>query len=344
MSEEKKILGDGVTVEKMTALYFDQDALQEPLYKAYRMNNKGQRWYYRTDTEKPTFYMSVTSVCYATLPTSPYLIKWIAELGQEAARAYSELKAHYGTLLHSLCAKLLIAKEIDLDIIDTDVSEYARLNGLTADNVSSWPSELRKDVLAFGLFVIETNFKPVAVEVVLTHPDGYAGAIDIVGDMDVEDKGFFGEVYKSGVQSGQPKESKRTIRVLAIVDIKSGKKGFYESHEIQLHLYKNMWNHNYPSIPVDRVYNWAPSDWREKPSYKLKEQTNAPNAYKLPYIIGIAKEMRVRRETTVMQITGTLSLSKGIERNYSSIGFDELVTNQEEEITPELELFTSEGL
>src|SRR5690606_1373581 len=132
---------------------------------------------------------------------------------------------------------------------------------------SDWITEIKKDILAFAQFMIAKNVKPIAIEIVLFHPeDNYAGAIDIVCEMDEEEKGFFGETYASGARKGEPKESKRTIRVNAIVDIKSGRKGFHESHEIQLHAYKEMFQVHFPDVPIHRVYNWSPKDWRNTPS------------------------------------------------------------------------------
>lgn len=323
-------LGDGVSAELMIPDYFDKDALREPPYRVYRMDNRGQRWYYRIlDDGRAEFYLSVTSLCAQTLPTPKQLTDWIASLGTEAARKYSEIKAHYGTLLHKLCGRLVINKEIDLDGIDTEVAIYSMDKGLEYDDVKRWPDELRKDVLAFGKFLIDVDFKPLAVEVVLTHPDGYAGAIDLVGEMNIEVKGFFGEVYKSGAKAGQPKETTEILRVVAIVDVKSGKKGFYESHEVQLRAYREMWNETFPDRPVTHTFNWAPSEWRSEPSYKLKDQTNTPSAEKWPHLVSLAGIIRASRERTALQIDGTLSLSEGIDKNFRVVQLDQLIQKEE---------------
>ena len=65
-----------ITTELMIAQYFDTDALVEPNYRVYRLNNKGQRWYYRKNPDgSPQYYMSVTSLCNATIPTPKQLIE-----------------------------------------------------------------------------------------------------------------------------------------------------------------------------------------------------------------------------------------------------------------------------
>ncbi len=315
-----------ITAERMIAQYFDTDALVEPNYRVYRLNNKGQRWYYRILPDGTSkYYMSVTTLCNATLPTPRQLIDWIANMGVEEAHKYSNIRAHYGTLMHLLCGQLMIDKSIDLDRFEDIVKGYQVSEGLESHDVKFWADDLRKDILSFHQFISETNFKPLAIEVVLVHPDGYAGAIDLVGEMNVEVKGFFGETYKSGEKKGEPKESKQIQRIRAIIDLKSGKKSFYESHEIQLRAYREMWNYNYPDKQVDRVFNWSPKEWRTKPDYNIKDQTDAKSGDKWQYIKAIAAVEMAKREKTALQITGTLKLSESSDSNYRMIGFDEVV-------------------
>jgi hypothetical protein len=205
---------------------------------------------------------------------------------------------------------------------------------LTSKNIPldrlSWADELKRDVLAFAQFMIDCNVKPLAIEICLYHPtDGYAGAIDIVCELDIEEKGFFGEVYASGANKGNPKETKQVRRVRAIVDIKSGRKGFYESHEIQLQAYKEMWNIHFPAeegfIDDIKLYNWSPKEWRSAPSYNLKDQTESRNAKKLPYLVSLAKIEDDKRTNMVTLINGSIDLVKGLGDNISEMTFNELI-------------------
>lgn len=315
---DNKQYAEDVTVEEIIAQYFDTDALIEPPYRLYRLDNKGERWYYRiADDGKPVFYLSVTSLCNATLPTSPHLIKWIAEMGQREAKRYAEIKAHYGTLMHELCGRLLIDEVMDLESIDVDVSACKNKHGLTSEDVKGWEDELRKDLLAWAQFIQDRNVSPLAIEVAAIHESGYAGAIDLVCMIDHKGK-----------------DEKEPRRVRAIIDMKSGKKGFYEAHEIQLHAYKSAWNATFGNMPVERVYNWSPKAWRTSPSYNLKDQTDSSSAKKLQSLVDISAIERGKREKTVLKVGGILYLSKGADKNYSVITLDELVNeNRQTELS-----------
>ena len=63
-------IAPGMTVEEMTALFFDASALREPPYKIYQLNGNGHRYYYRYDEQgEPHFYPSVTTLLKQTMPT-----------------------------------------------------------------------------------------------------------------------------------------------------------------------------------------------------------------------------------------------------------------------------------
>jgi hypothetical protein len=325
-------IGNRVTAEQIKALYINQDAIKEPPYKVYRMDNKGRRWYYRTDGAEPVFFLSVTTLVRSTLPTSPFLIDWMIEKGREEARKYVELRAHYGSLMHVTNTELTINGTIDLNTFKQRVEDWRVKNKIEAEDTIGWEDRLKMDVLAWAQFMVDTEFELIAAEIILTHEDGYGGALDIVGRMNIEESGFFGEHYKSGAKAGEPKASKRTRKTTAIIDMKSSIKGyFYQEHEIQLLAYKNLWEHNYPDIPIEKTFNWSPGDWLTTPGYKLKDQTEAPNLYKWPYLLGIAREMRARKDATILQ-TGGILTPKTIDDCYSIKDFVQVVKEKSAEI------------
>lgn len=317
-----------LSVEECKALYFDPKALLEPTRKLYRLNGyaAGRYYYCLNEMGEPQFFISVTNMISQTLPTPEALTKWIAGLGYDQSKAYALERADYGTFMHILFTKLLIEKTLDMDSIDDELIQYLQEQGQPRTLFTEWIDELKKDVLAFAQFLKDYKVKPLAIELILASEEGgYAGAIDLICEMTIEEKGFFGEVYKSGENKGKPKETKREIRINAAIDNKSGRKGFYEAHEIQLQAYRNLVHENFPDLKIDKVYNFAPSDWRTAPSYKLKDQSESPNLEKFDYLVALANIEMSKREKQVIRISGTLDLEKDLTEAYEEVTISSLV-------------------
>jgi hypothetical protein len=299
---EVKTLAEGITSEKLSAMFFDVTKLKYQTEPLYRLDSSGHRYYYHFDANgEPQFFTSVTTMIKNTLPTSPQLIKWMADRGSEDSKSEAEERAHYGTFLHIQCGELLVNGTYDLDKLPEKLTAYILQHNIS--QTKRWVDDLKKDVLAFAQFMIDTNCKPLAIEICLYHPtDNYAGAIDIVAEID----------WKKS-------------RIRAIIDIKSGRKGFYETHEIQLKAYSAMWNLHFPAMPVDKVFNWSPKDWRNSPTYNFKDQTDSRSACKLPYLVALAKIEDSKRENHVTVISGNIDLIKGLGGNVSEYTFIELI-------------------
>jgi hypothetical protein len=297
----------GMTAEEMKAVFFDKAALVEPNYKVYQLNSKNHRYYYRyNDNGEPEFFPSVTTILSQTLPQSPFLVEWIAKQGLEESERYKMERAAYGTFMHAQFETLLIERQYDLDLLKSRLKEYIEQQNLPADFIY-YADDLKRDVLAFAQFVIDYDVKPLAVEISMVHPEkNYAGMVDLVCSM----------LTKPGA----------TERINAIVDFKSGRKGFYEEMEIQLHLYRDMWNYNFPEHQVERLFNFAPKDWRKKPSYHLKEQTESANAKKIPAILELAAIEDAKRENTFTSTFGNIDLASGqLDNNVVSLTLAELI-------------------
>lgn len=309
-NETKEEIAPGMTVEEMTAMFFD-GALIEPPYKVWQINSKGHRYYYKFDDNgTPEFYPSVTTILSQTMPQSPFLIKWIADKGIDEAERYKAERAAYGTFMHAQFEELIINRVYDLDGLKAKLKDYIDNNKLPADFIY-YADDLKKDVLAFAQFVLDYDVKPLAVEIALVHPVyNYAGMIDLPCTM----------LAKPG--------SKDYIN--AIVDFKSGRKGFYEEAEIQLHLYKMMWNENFPDVPIERVFNFSPKDWRKKPTYNLKDQTDSPNAQKIPYLLELAAIEDAKRDNTFTAVTGAICLDEkpDLNDNVTSLTLAELIKSK----------------
>lgn len=298
----------GMTVEEMTAMFFDEKTLIEPPYKVWQLNSKGHRYYYRYDENgNPEFFPSVTTILSQTLPKAPHLIQWIASKGIEEAERYKGERAAYGTFMHAAFEELLINRAYDLDGLKGKLKEYIEVYRLPDDFIY-YADDLKKDVLAFAQFVLDYDVRPLAVEIALVHPYyKYAGMIDCPCTM------------RAKIGSDD--------RINAIVDFKSGRKGFYEESEIQLGMYRDMWNVNFEQFPVTRIFNFSPKDWRKKPSYNLKEQTESPNIRKIPYLLEIAAIEDEKRDNTFTAVNGMVVLDDNpdLSQNVISLSLAELI-------------------
>lgn len=279
----------GMTVEEMTAVFFNADALREPKYKLFQLNSDGHRYYYRFEGTTPVFYPSVTTLLKQVMPTSPFLIKWMVENGTDGATEKRDLAAAYGTFMHAQFEILLINRRYDFDTVPDALLSYMGQNNLPEKFYFESLVKIRKDVCAFAQFVKDYNVRPLAVEIALVHPDyHYAGMLDLPCIMT---------------------DPKTGSEFPAIVDFKSGRKGFYEEHELQLALYRDMWNVNFPEMPITRIFNFAPKDWRGiKPTYTLKEQTDSPNIVKIPALLTLAAIADEQMDNTFTVISGELNL------------------------------------
>ena len=310
----------GMTAEEMKALFFDSTALIEPGYKLFQLNSNGQRYYYLfDDTGTPKFYPSVTTILSQTLPKSPFLINWIAEKGIEEAERYRDERAAYGTFMHAAFEELLINRVYDLDGLKDKLKAYIENKSLPNDFIY-YADQLKKDVLAFAQFITDYDVKPLAVEIALAHPIGYAGMIDLVCTM----------LVRPGSNE----------RINAIVDFKSGRKGFYEEAEIQAHFYKKMWEENYPDTSIERVYNFSPKDWRKNPTYNLKNQTDSPNALKIPALLELASIENEKKDNVFTVVSGVIDLDSdsNLNENITSLTLSDLVKSKKsdkKEIAPE---------
>ena len=313
-SEPSQEVFPGMTIEEIKALFFNTDALREPPYRIFQLNSDGHRYYYRFGpTGEPEFYPSVTTLLKQVMPTPPALLDWMVANGKDNATEKRDIAAAYGTFMHGQFESLIINRRYDFDNVPAVLYAYMEREHIPESLFSQWLVKIRKDVLAFAQFVKDYNVKPLAVEIGLVHPQfRYAGCLDLPCVMT------------------DPKTAKTFT---AIVDFKSGRKGFFEEHELQLHLYREMWNVNFENVPIERVFNFAPKDWRgSKPTYNLKDQTDSVNAQKLPYLLALASIEDEKRDNTLTIVRGVLDLDKGkIADNVMTLSLAELIRTKADE-------------
>jgi hypothetical protein len=257
--------------------------------RVFRVDFKDERYYYQFIGTECKINASVTTILGRSMATSPYLIEWMVAKGKDEAERIKNNRADYGTLMHILCAKY-ISNELNLSY-DNIVSEIINFG-----NVELYEAEsLQKDVLSFAQMANDFSLELIESEITLTSQYGYAGTLDIVAN-----------ITKGGKKQ----------RVL--IDLKSGKKGFWDSHIVQLKAYADMWNENFPSMPIERFYNFAPKDWRIKPTYSFEDQTDKKEAEMWVNILANDK-IKFEPRTTTILVDGVIKPGIDISNNFRII-------------------------
>jgi len=301
-AEAKTIYKDPeMTIEEVKALYFNEDALLEPAYRLFRIDSSSHRFYYTLDPSiTPDFYTSVTGMFQMTVVKGFGLMEYYKNHSKAEIEANLEESSAYGTLAHILCTGFLIEKRFVVAELKQRILDYLAENDLSYKyDINQWIKFLKKDTFAFIQWVKDYDVKPLAIEIPLkSDKNKTGGMLDIVCEMNdrLPTKTDL-EKYEALVKSYEKKKDKAvkkkrdtllkkiTVkRINALVDIKSkigsfkenGSRGdFYEEHELQLLEYKQLLKENFPSLRIHRLYNWSPKNWKGRPSYNLKDQTDS---------------------------------------------------------------------
>lgn len=289
-----------ITIEEVRAMYFDADALREPFRKLRRIDGGDLRWYYTIENDEIIWFISVTSLIKSTMPTSPYLIKWMVENGENAEIIRDE-KANYGTAMHIAISNYLLGK---FNLRYSSVVEFLMQNGVS----THYTKQLQKDVLSFAQFCNDYDVKPLAIEIMLSNIElGLAGACDLVCQMTVNRK-----------------------RVVAMLDFKSGRKGFWEDHEIQLHAYKRLFESEFRDVIIEKLFNWSPKDWVKEPTYNLKDQTNSQSGKKLDYLVELFRLSGNKKPSSQIEVVGEIGLGMAVNDKFRIVDFEQFIRENDE--------------
>lgn len=285
-----------LTIKEIQALYFDKTALREPLRKLRRVDGGDLRWYYTIENDEIVWFISVTSLLTATMPMSEHLLKWIADRGIEKANQERDEKAAYGTAMHIACERYLLDK---FNLKYDEVCAFLYENSVPL----KYANQLQKDILSFAQFCMDRDVKPLAVEIMLSDTElRLAGACDLVCQMTFNGK-----------------------KIIALVDMKSGRKGFWEESEIQLHAYKQLFEKEFDDIKIDKVFSWSPKDWISTPTYNLKDQTNSSNADKLSHLLEIFKISNPPKPSPRIMVDGTIRLGEPVGNKFKVIDLEDYI-------------------
>ncbi len=248
--------------------------LDPPPYTLRRVNTAQGRFYLCEDR----MFISVTSLIDMTTKQDEGLIRKMSDMGYDKWMQFLNERATYGTIMHILIAEFLEYGSVDFDLLGNRVATLYNEHNVPKNKWFVWYEDLCQDLLSFCTFCAEYNVQPIAIELPLVSKShGFGGTLDLVCKMIVKEKGFFGEVYKTGEKKGQPKETSRELEIYGIVDFKSGRNGFTDKHADQLVLCELLLKENYDefrnsTIPI-RLFNWAPKAWRSEPTFSLKDQS-----------------------------------------------------------------------
>ena len=239
----------------------------EPEFYLWRYDAGNDRFYMRLaqDGTILSHYLSVTAFCKMSLSTSPHLIDWMLKHGDQAVNIRDE-RAAYGTLLHKLAVNGILTQRVSFQ----EAREHALIEANTTGfpgMAMKWQMDVCADLCAFFLFYKEKVTDIIGLEFpVASDTFGLGGTIDIIGMV---------------------RFNRRVVP--AVIDVKSGRKGFWEAHELQLQVYKKIWNEMFPNLPVSHVFNWAPAAWKTVPKYKFVNQTDSK------YSTTVVSRMRIAK-------------------------------------------------
>lgn len=320
---------DVVSVEKLVAFYAGE-LLQRP-HEMYRLSTmKGARIYFRfLEDNSARFYMGATSASRYLM--TPQLLRWWSDGGGYDVRA-KELydKSCYGSFFHSLIASIASGAELSVKEIRKSFAEYLIGNEIDKGKHHSFIETMVKDILSYLQWCEDFSVQPLAIEMPLCSDTiGVATLLDWVGTLNDSKTDENGEMKKS--KGRKPKFEKVGLHS-AIVDFKSGRKGTYETHIMQLQSNKELFQENFPSVePIKYYYNLSPRDWRkETPTYDFKNQTDKMNQDRYDALLTLARtDMEGMLNRNILTIEGTLNhgaSAKGLIRKYT---IQEIVTSGE---------------
>ncbi|MGV6945008.1 hypothetical protein [Sphingobacterium kyonggiense] len=277
------------------------------------MNFGAGRSYIRLDengqpSENPIrTYTSLTTAINACAPMEKPLLEWYCKLGMDEAARKLEVAQHYGTLMHLEIGKFLMNGSYDFNELETVIEDYLAEHSYYQPECKDWSNKLKNDLAAFFQFYIDYKVKPLGIEYVLLSQRGYGTLIDLVCNMTIQVDGFDeSDPYKSGPRKGQPRECKVDREVRAIINFKSGRHGFYRANGLQIESERQLWEENFPDLPLDAGFNWSPKEWTGSvPTYNLKDWTG---------------EITTEEVEAVMMLADIRYASKAERKMYTSIG------------------------
>lgn len=272
--EMSKAINDTDVFKEVVPDLLNIEGIASP-YRLYRYDKGQDRYYFMRmeegDAIKPV--LSVTSFTQKVLNNAFVLMKWQDNVGgYDVANYIKNMRAEYGTLCHVIFGEIMKTGVYNFDEVKKRAWETAWNLGYKFE-AEVWVEDIVEDMVAFMTFLIEREVEVIALEFPIADEDvGLGGTMDLICRLK------FGK-----------------SRVNAIVDFKSGRKGFFEGHELQLGIYKYLWNRLYQGVfKVSHVFNFAPCGMMAKEKYKLKNQTDSM------LVIGAENEVKLCKSRGIL--------------------------------------------
>jgi len=323
---------DAIIVSANDEMWIAEDykVMVDPPVEIHRLDSGQGRIYFTNDYQ---FYPGVTSVIGALSETPDALMEWIIKHGSlAAARKEMNMLAYIGSAMHTIIARLVIDKEFDIDEMRAAIHDEVNLKELLTKGLEPYSvaDRLAKSVLAFERFMRDHKVVPIAIELPLRCSLGVASMVDFFVKMTIGQKGFWGEVYKSGARKGEPKETKKDVEVFAAIDFKSGMKAYSnKKHSLQLKFYEVMIKENYPEFEdVDiKLYNWHPKDWQNEIGYHLIDQTGKHELRELELMVELYRMRYNPVGKRTLKTLGKITPDSDLSKNFKIESFRDLATN-----------------
>jgi hypothetical protein len=318
---ELQNMTDEKIIEEMKPMYVNpkfKDTINIP--KIFRFNLRANRHYF-TATEPPpphpgepvpekkfiiSLYPSTTNILDKTITKDMAYMEIVGKLGTKGFWQMMKETGKYGTFIHTLIAEYAETRVFNFNSIPSRKWQFREENYIDFDT-KDWDMNVRKDMASLIKFFIDYDVEPIAIEAIGYYHTGdfiFAGALDLLCKMTIQEKEYNGEIYTSRVKKGLPKETPHSKEITALVDFKSGKSGFRREHEAQLFMYKLIAEQCFGIIP-DKLFNVAPKDWETNvPTYTIKDQTDSIEQFLIPNYLNIYQKLHQHKVKDILVING----------------------------------------
>lgn len=249
--------------------YYNPDIIKRPV-PLFRYDALDDRYYYEFVRGKGLPYISVTSLSNQVLPKGRHFEQWLIDMGPDATTKRRQT-AIFGTIFHIQAMApfrndTVHGKGYNYDwLLETDHLGMTNFQLMFPpeyrDECMKWHRSFVKGLHAWFRFVQERVTKIVAIEIPLR-----SKKMKVAATLDIVFEAMF---------NGKPRICNTDIKsFLYTEDGNDDEKNYYSAHEFQLEIQKEIWNENFPDIPVTHLFNWSPKNWREEPTYTWKNQTD----------------------------------------------------------------------